>query len=109
LENKAKIELRDYREIAAEGRELYDAIVSVGMAEHVGRDCRTTSRLRIGRSSRAAFFLTRRSVTISSRARASPKALGAHSSTNTFSPMAILRPYQSCCAQRSRQALKSGM
>jgi cyclopropane-fatty-acyl-phospholipid synthase len=38
LENKAKIELRDYREIAAEGRELYDAIVSVGMAEHVGRE-----------------------------------------------------------------------
>jgi cyclopropane-fatty-acyl-phospholipid synthase len=38
LESKAKIELRDYREIAAEGRELYDAIVSVGMAEHVGRE-----------------------------------------------------------------------
>jgi cyclopropane-fatty-acyl-phospholipid synthase len=38
LENKAKIELRDYREIAAEGPELYDAIVSVGMAEHVGRE-----------------------------------------------------------------------
>ena len=38
MENKAKIELRDYREIAAEGRELYDAIVSVGMAEHVGRE-----------------------------------------------------------------------
>jgi cyclopropane-fatty-acyl-phospholipid synthase len=38
LENKAKIELRDYREIAAEGRELYDAIASIGMAEHVGRE-----------------------------------------------------------------------
>jgi cyclopropane-fatty-acyl-phospholipid synthase len=38
LENKAKIELRDYREIAAEGGGLYDAIVSVGMAEHVGRE-----------------------------------------------------------------------
>ena len=38
LENKAKIELRDYREIAAEGSELYDAIVSIGMAEHVGRE-----------------------------------------------------------------------
>jgi cyclopropane-fatty-acyl-phospholipid synthase len=37
LENKAKIELRDYREIAATS-ELYDAIVSVGMAEHVGRE-----------------------------------------------------------------------
>src|SRR5213078_3850332 len=35
--NEAKIELRDYREIAAAGSELYDAIVSVGMAEHVGR------------------------------------------------------------------------
>lgn len=38
LENKAEIELRDYREIVAEGRGLYDAIVSVGMAEHVGRE-----------------------------------------------------------------------
>jgi cyclopropane-fatty-acyl-phospholipid synthase len=38
LGNKAKIELRDYRQIAAEGREPYDAIVSVGMAEHVGRE-----------------------------------------------------------------------
>jgi cyclopropane-fatty-acyl-phospholipid synthase len=37
LENKAKIELRDYREIAATS-ELYDAIVSIGMAEHVGRE-----------------------------------------------------------------------
>jgi len=36
LRNEARIELRDYREIAAEGHELYDAIVSVGMAEHVG-------------------------------------------------------------------------
>jgi cyclopropane-fatty-acyl-phospholipid synthase len=38
LGSKAKIELRDYRQIAAEGRERYDAIVSVGMAEHVGRE-----------------------------------------------------------------------
>src|SRR6266508_238656 len=38
LENKAKIELRDYREIAAEGSEIYDAIASIGMAEHVGRE-----------------------------------------------------------------------
>ena len=38
LENKTNIELRDYRQIAAEGRERYDAIVSVGMAEHVGRE-----------------------------------------------------------------------
>jgi cyclopropane-fatty-acyl-phospholipid synthase len=38
LGNRAKIELRDYRETTAEGRELYDAIVSVGMAEHVGRE-----------------------------------------------------------------------
>jgi cyclopropane-fatty-acyl-phospholipid synthase len=38
LGSKAKIELRDYRQMAAEGRELYDAIVSVGMTEHVGRE-----------------------------------------------------------------------
>jgi cyclopropane-fatty-acyl-phospholipid synthase len=38
LENDAKIELRDYREISANGTQLYDAIVSVGMAEHVGRE-----------------------------------------------------------------------
>jgi cyclopropane-fatty-acyl-phospholipid synthase len=38
LTNQAKIELRDYREISANGCELYDAIVSVGMAEHVGRE-----------------------------------------------------------------------
>ncbi len=37
LINNATIELRDYREIAANG-ELYDAIVSVGMAEHIGRE-----------------------------------------------------------------------
>jgi cyclopropane-fatty-acyl-phospholipid synthase len=37
LTNKATIQLRDYREISAHGREIYDAIVSVGMAEHVGR------------------------------------------------------------------------
>jgi cyclopropane-fatty-acyl-phospholipid synthase len=36
LASEAKIELRDYREIAINGCELYDAIVSVGMAEHVG-------------------------------------------------------------------------
>jgi cyclopropane-fatty-acyl-phospholipid synthase len=38
LASEAKIELRDYREIARNGCELYDAIVSVGMAEHVGRE-----------------------------------------------------------------------
>jgi cyclopropane-fatty-acyl-phospholipid synthase len=38
LESEAKIKLRDYREIATNGCELYDAIVSVGMAEHVGRE-----------------------------------------------------------------------
>ncbi len=35
--NEAKIERRDYREITTT-RGLYDAIVSVGMAEHVGRE-----------------------------------------------------------------------
>src|SRR6266571_4940649 len=38
LENDATIELRDYREIATRDCELYDVIVSVGMAEHVGRE-----------------------------------------------------------------------
>jgi cyclopropane-fatty-acyl-phospholipid synthase len=38
LTNQARIELRDYREIATNGCELYDAFVSVGMAEHVGRE-----------------------------------------------------------------------
>jgi cyclopropane-fatty-acyl-phospholipid synthase len=38
LASEVKIELRDYREIAINGCELYDAIVSVGMAEHVGRE-----------------------------------------------------------------------
>ena len=38
LASEAKIELRDYREIATNGCDLYDAIVSVGMAEHVGRE-----------------------------------------------------------------------
>ena len=38
LANEAKIELRDYREISGSGSQLYDAIVSVGMAEHVGRE-----------------------------------------------------------------------
>ncbi len=37
LQDKAAIELRDYREISADG-EMYDAIVSVGMSEHVGRE-----------------------------------------------------------------------
>ena len=36
LTNQASIELRDYREICADGGEAYDAIASVGMAEHVG-------------------------------------------------------------------------
>ena len=35
--NDAKIELRDYRDITTTSG-LYDAIVSVGMAEHVGRE-----------------------------------------------------------------------
>ena len=35
--NEAKIERRDYREVTTT-RGLYDAIVSVGMAEHVGRE-----------------------------------------------------------------------
>ncbi len=34
----AAIEVGDYREICANGGEFYDAIVSVGMAEHVGRE-----------------------------------------------------------------------
>ncbi len=38
LTKEAKIELRDYRELSAQGSEIYDAIVSVGMAEHVGRE-----------------------------------------------------------------------
>jgi len=38
LTNEATIDLRDYREIASDGSQLYDAIVSVGMAEHVGRE-----------------------------------------------------------------------
>ncbi len=38
LTNAATIALRDYREIVASGCEIYDAIVSVGMAEHVGRE-----------------------------------------------------------------------
>jgi cyclopropane-fatty-acyl-phospholipid synthase len=36
LQDRAKIELRDYREISS--GETYDAIVSVGMSEHVGRE-----------------------------------------------------------------------
>src|SRR5437899_688887 len=38
LANEPKIELRDYREISGSGSQLYNAIVSVGMAEHVGRE-----------------------------------------------------------------------
>src|ERR1700720_2996780 len=38
LIKEAKIDVRDYRKIGANGSELYDAIVSVGMAEHVGRE-----------------------------------------------------------------------
>ncbi|MFZ3376089.1 MAG: cyclopropane-fatty-acyl-phospholipid synthase family protein [Chthoniobacterales bacterium] len=38
LTNQATIDLRDYRQTAADGGQLYDAIVSVGMAEHVGRE-----------------------------------------------------------------------
>jgi cyclopropane-fatty-acyl-phospholipid synthase len=38
LDSQMEIELRDYRDLAAEDAELYDAIVSVGMAEHVGRE-----------------------------------------------------------------------
>src|SRR4030081_536243 len=38
LTNEATIDLRDYREISSDGSQLYDAIVSVGMAEHVGRE-----------------------------------------------------------------------
>jgi len=38
LTNEATIDLRDYREISSDGSQLYDAVVSVGMAEHVGRE-----------------------------------------------------------------------
>ena len=38
LTNEATIDLRDYRQTASDGSQLYDAIVSVGMAEHVGRE-----------------------------------------------------------------------
>src|SRR5437870_4804130 len=38
LTNEATIDLRDYREISSDGSQLYDAIVSGGMVEHVGRD-----------------------------------------------------------------------
>jgi cyclopropane-fatty-acyl-phospholipid synthase len=38
LAGKAKIDVRDYRKIGAGGCEVYDAIASVGMAEHVGRE-----------------------------------------------------------------------
>ena len=38
LINEATIDLRDYREISSDGSQCYDAIVSVGMAEHVGRE-----------------------------------------------------------------------
>ena len=36
LTNQASVEVLDYRELCAKERERYDAIVSVGMAEHVG-------------------------------------------------------------------------
>src|SRR5690606_19246724 len=35
LEDRCKVELRDYREI--EGQQQYDKLVSVGMVEHVGK------------------------------------------------------------------------
>jgi cyclopropane-fatty-acyl-phospholipid synthase len=38
LSNRASVDFRDYREIGTHGDEFYDAIVSVGMAEHVGRE-----------------------------------------------------------------------
>ncbi len=38
LTDQAKVEVRDYREISPSNNETYDAIVSVGMAEHVGRE-----------------------------------------------------------------------
>jgi cyclopropane-fatty-acyl-phospholipid synthase len=38
LINEVTIDLRDYREISSNGSQRYDAIVSVGMAEHVGRE-----------------------------------------------------------------------
>ena len=39
LEGQVSVDLRDYREIAADrDRPPYDAVVSVGMAEHVGRE-----------------------------------------------------------------------
>jgi cyclopropane-fatty-acyl-phospholipid synthase len=38
LSNNAIVDVRDYRGIGANGSEAYDAIVSVGMAEHVGRE-----------------------------------------------------------------------
>ena len=38
LTNEATVDLRDYREISSDGSQLYDAIVSVGMAEHVGHE-----------------------------------------------------------------------
>jgi cyclopropane-fatty-acyl-phospholipid synthase len=38
LEGQVSVELRDYREIAPDRDGPYDAVVSVGMAEHVGRE-----------------------------------------------------------------------
>lgn len=38
LQNAATLELRDYRDIPSRRGEAFDAIVSVGMAEHVGRE-----------------------------------------------------------------------
>lgn len=38
IKNEATIEVRDYRELCANADEPYDAIVSVGMSEHVGHE-----------------------------------------------------------------------
>jgi cyclopropane-fatty-acyl-phospholipid synthase len=38
LEDQVAVEVRDYREVAADRDGPYDAVVSVGMAEHVGRE-----------------------------------------------------------------------
>jgi cyclopropane-fatty-acyl-phospholipid synthase len=38
LTSEVTVGVRDYREIGANGTERYDAIASVGMAEHVGRE-----------------------------------------------------------------------
>jgi cyclopropane-fatty-acyl-phospholipid synthase len=38
MTNEAAIEVGDYRELCGSETEVYDAIISVGMAEHVGRE-----------------------------------------------------------------------